>query len=329
MNRDINRLSAIEASHLPSFGKHREEEIIKLDKEEMSPNASPNDKNEDDKVSMISNHEEAERMSILKLIQIVRDNIPDLKLSFDQFSKKNSSGKGFMNVHDFNSFLSVLLELKLKSNNKKSLFNIMDMNKDGYWKEKDFMKILSLSQADIDAAILKPEQFMNGLILDLVVEQLYHEIVYFKQEGIFELQAKLDKKGNIALPKLEKQLSYSRIKLTNEEKQIFENISIVDEFTNEKFVPFKRIIEKSISKANIKIDFKVSYMKMGTFGSNSFKKEDRFKEMEKHYEEEAKRKAEEEERKRQQTIEDDGDFSQFESSEDLEAVRMIILISLA
>lgn len=108
--------------------------------------------------------------------------------------------------------------------------------------------------------------------------------------------------------------------MTDEEKSIFENISIIDEFTNQQFVPFKQIIEKSISKANIKIDFKVSYMKMGTFGSNSFKKEDRFKDMEKHYEEEARRKAEEEERKRKEAMGDNDEFSQFESSEDNDAV---------
>lgn len=128
------------------------------------------------------------------------------------------------------------------------------------------------------------------------------------------------------MPKLEKQLSFLRVKLTDEERNIFNNISVTDEFTGEKFVPFKRIIEKSISKANIKIDFKVSYMKMGTFASNSFKKEDRFKAMEKHYEEEAQRKEKEKEeaRKRQEAIEDNEEFSQFELSEDNEHVSLVI-----
>lgn len=83
-------------------------------------------------MSMISNHEEADRMSILKLIQVVQEKIPNLQEAFNQFSKKNLKGNGFMNVHDFNSFLSVILELKLRSNNKRSLFNILDLNKDGY-----------------------------------------------------------------------------------------------------------------------------------------------------------------------------------------------------
>ena len=81
---------------------------------------------------MISNHEEAERISILKLIQITQEKVGNIRTAFSQFSKKNTKGSGFMNIHDFNSFLSVLLELKLRSNNKRSLFNILDHNKDGY-----------------------------------------------------------------------------------------------------------------------------------------------------------------------------------------------------
>ena len=129
---------------------------------------------------MISNHEDADRMSILKLIQVVQEKIPNLQEAFNQFSKKNLKGNGFMNVHNFNSFLSVILELKLRSNNKRSLFNILDLNKDGYWKEKDFLRVFKLSKQDIEASIAKPQQFLNGLILDMVVEQIYHEIVYFK-----------------------------------------------------------------------------------------------------------------------------------------------------
>lgn len=115
---------------LPSFRDHKQQDSSH-GKPDQNINESPS-KIEDDKVSMISNHEESDRMSILKLIQVVQEKIPNIEAAFQQFSKKNSQGHGFMNIHDFNSFLSVLLELKLRSDNKRSLFNIMDLNKDGY-----------------------------------------------------------------------------------------------------------------------------------------------------------------------------------------------------
>ena len=186
-------------------------------------------KNEDDNVSMISNHEEAERISILKLIQITQNKVNDISSAFAKFSKKNSKGSGFMNIHDFNSFLSVLLELKLRSNNKRSLFNILDGNKDGYCKENDFLKYFNLTKEEIEVAINNPKEYMDGAILDLIIEQLYHEVVYFSSEGIFEIQSKLDKNGNIPFSKFEKQLSYFKVLLTSEEKRILENVWIIEE----------------------------------------------------------------------------------------------------
>ena len=105
---------------------------------------------------------------------------------------------------------------------------------------------------------------MNGEILDLVVEQIYHEIVYFSNDGISEIQSKLDKNGSIQYAKLQRLLTYFKVALTFEENQILANTCFTGGPKGERMIPFKRLIEHTITKANIKIDFKVSYTKLGT-----------------------------------------------------------------
>lgn len=224
-----------------------------------------------------------------------------------------------MNIHEFNSFLGSALDIKLKSNNKRSIFNVLDKDKDGYCKDDDFVKVFSLTKEEIDRALADPHDVNHMLVLDMIIEQLYHEVVYFNSNGIGEIQKKLDKHGMIGLKKLEKQLSFYKVELTAEERGILEIAGVPNELTGEKFIPFRRLVESTISKANINISFKLGLIKQGTF-SNAKLKEQRLKEMETHYEEEARRKAEEEERKRKE--ETDGDFSEFEESEDMDTVRL-------
>mmetsp|Transcript_1871 Transcript_1871/g.2322 ORF Transcript_1871/g.2322 Transcript_1871/m.2322 type:complete len:263 (-) Transcript_1871:1363-2151(-) len=231
-----------------------------------------------------------------------------------------------MNVHDFNSLLGTVLELKLRSNNKRSMFNVLDTHKDGYCRESDFMKLFTLSSSELSGALEDRSAPQHQFVLDLVVEQIYHEIVYFKQNGLVELQAKLDKKGQISPAKLEKQLSFFKVNLTAEERQVLSSAGEVDEFTGEKLIPFRRMVETTITKANIKIDFRLSFAKQGTLYANSGSKERRFKEMEQEYEERLKKK-EEEERRKKQALEDAENFSQFESSEDMDAYRQEIINS--
>lgn len=81
-------------------------------------------------------------------------------------------------------------------------------------------------------------------------------------------------------------------------------------------IPFRQLIEHTITKANIKIDFKVSYTKMGTMANlKNSKREERFSEMEKYYDEQERLK-EEEKMKRRKVLIDDGDFSEYELSDD-------------
>jgi hypothetical protein len=76
------------------------------------------------------------------------------------------------------------------------------------------------------------------------------------------------------------------------------------------------LIEKTISKSNLHIDFKLSLQKQGTIVSDKQSKERRRKNMEDYYEEEQRRKAEEEEERRRreaEELESDG-YSQYEDS---------------
>jgi hypothetical protein len=164
--------------------------------------------NDEDNVSNISDHEKASRMSILDLIILISKKVKNLSTSFDKFSKKNSQGKGFMNIFLFNSFLGVELGLKLTSANKRGMFTVLDWNEDGYATVKEFIKVFSNNEEDIKKAMEDPHGYKDGMILDFVIEQIYHDIVFFNKNAVEQLEEKLDSRGRMAADRLEKYLTF-------------------------------------------------------------------------------------------------------------------------
>jgi len=85
-SREKKKLSVNDASKLPSFNKHRGEELHEY-MDEMPDEKNENLKDDEEKISMISNHEEADRVSILKLEQIVDEQIDDVHGTFLKYCK--------------------------------------------------------------------------------------------------------------------------------------------------------------------------------------------------------------------------------------------------
>jgi Ca2+-binding EF-hand superfamily protein len=162
---------------------------------------------DEEKFSDLSDHQ-SERISILDLALIINQKVTDLPKSFNKFAKKNKQGKGFMNVFSFDSFMGVELGLKLTSSNKRGLFTVIDWNDDGYCSEKEFRKVLATSQEDIQKAIKDPFNYKDGLILDFVVEQIYHDIILFKQSSLDEITEKQNSDGYISIERLTKYLGF-------------------------------------------------------------------------------------------------------------------------
>lgn len=193
-------LSAEEVSKLPSFGQPRErQESLKKfikDKEELMSPKSINDDDDEDKASMMSNGDDRPRVSIMDIINMFNQKTKTNKHEvFIKFSKKDKDGTYFMNTHDFKSFLTVFLDLKITNINKRTLFSVIDLEKDNYVEEPQFMKMFRHTKENIDDAINNPHDPKNFEIVDAVIEQIYHAIVYFKESGIAEIEKKLDKKG--------------------------------------------------------------------------------------------------------------------------------------
>jgi len=112
-----------------------------------------------------------------------------------KFSKKSTDGKYFMNIHDFKSFVSVYIDVRISQINKRSLFNVIDQNKDGYISEERFNDLFSITRDEIESSLKEPYEFRNGMLIDLVVEQIYHSLNYFKKSSLAEIQEKFDKNG--------------------------------------------------------------------------------------------------------------------------------------
>lgn len=201
---------------------------------------------EEDKISNISDNQ-SERISILDLIILINRKVENLSHSFDQFAKKNKQGKGFMNIFAFNSFMGVALGLKLSSANKRGLFTVIDWNDDGYTSIKEFLKVFATTEEDIQKAILNPVEYNEGLILNFVIEQIYHDIIMFKTESLRQIEEKLDSKGFIEIDRLEKYLGFYNCKLTPIEKQLLAGAGTKDENTGKIMVPFLKLVEKSIT----------------------------------------------------------------------------------
>lgn len=198
---------------------------------------------EDEKISNISDHQ-SERISILDLITIINKKVKDLGQIFNIFSKKNKQGKGFMNIYSFNSFMGVELGLKLTSANKRGLFTVIDWNDDGYCTEKEFSVVFATTEEDIQKAIQDPLEYKDGIILDFVIEQIYHDMIMFKKEAVNEIEEKLNSQGLIKMSRLTKYLGFYKCKLTPIEIQLLEGTAEVDDKSGEKMIPFRRLIEK-------------------------------------------------------------------------------------
>ena len=231
------------------------------------------------------------------------------------YSKKDKDGKYFMNIHDFKSFLSVFLDVKTTQSNKRSLFNVLDLNKDGYISQDQFMKIFSISSEEIEQAIESPYEFQNGKLLEMVIEQIYHAVIYFKKTSITEIYQKLNKDGAISIKRLEQQLSFYQVTLTDDERAMLSNTSVENEMTGEKLIPFRKLVETSISNSNTNIYFRLKLQKKATIAEHGKKK--RFREMERQVEQEAILKEQEHLRKLEliNARQDDSKSSQFEDSE--------------
>jgi len=318
VSKHAKKLTKDKMEMVPSHGKIRSHAIKVFKKESNEVDQKSNASNEDDKYSNISDNNKAPRMSLLDLIVRVRKCVKDLKLVFKKFSKENKQGKGFMNIHSFSSFLGVILDLRLTSVNKRGLFSTIDSNKDGYVTDKDFFKIFSITQEEIELAISQSKSEKEIEMLDFVIEQIYYDIVFFDNKGLTIINSKLDKNGLITLKKLEQYLAFYKVILAPYERTILTNQAVENELTGEKLIPFRKIFEKTISKSNLKVEFKTNFVKQGTSIRGDNDKKGRMDYMEKFYDEEARKKEEEEEKRRAEealNIED-SDFSQFENSDD-------------
>lgn len=120
VSKNMKRLPQDKIDNLPSHGKHTSGilKLVKKDDEEPKSQVS----NEEDKYSNISDHEKAQRTSILDLVMKASKKNLNLQEAFKTFSKLNKQGKGYMNIHMFSSFLGVALEARLTSVNKRGLF---------------------------------------------------------------------------------------------------------------------------------------------------------------------------------------------------------------
>ena len=124
------------------------------------------------------------------------------------------------------------------------------------------------------------------------------------------------------MEKFEKQLSYYKVELTREEEDILLNTSEIEDLAGNKLIDLRKLVEVTISKTNIAIDFRIHFEKKGTLGAGSFGKEARLRQMEKDAEDEAKRIELEHEKDslNMELDEPDTEFSQFESSNDGDGV---------
>ena len=273
--------------------------------------------NDEEKISELSDHDSS-RISILDLIILINKKVEDLPLSFSKFTKQNKQGKGFMNKFAFNSFMGVELGLKLTSANKLGLFTSIDWNGDGYATVKEFLKVFSTTEEDIQNAIKDPLNYKEGLILDFVIEQIYHDIIMFKTESIKQIEEKLDAEGRIDINKLETYLGFYKCKITPIEKDLLRGTGVENPKNGKIMVPFLKLIENTRTKTNIRINFRVPIQRKGTSISKSEDRAKRKEEMENYYEEQQriKQEKEEEERKRIALIRaQENEYSQYEDSD--------------
>lgn len=287
------------------------------EKKEIPEEANSPKNEDDDSASNISDHLKAERMSILDLIKMFSDKIKDVPKAYNKFCNKNNNGKGFMNIFSFNSLIGVELGLKLTSANKHGLFSVIDYNADGYATEKEFLSVFAVTEQQINEAIKDPINYMDGLILDFVIEQIYNDILFFKGEGLKEIEQKLDANGRIDVDRLEKYLGFYNAKLTPFEKEFLAATGVKDEKKNKIMVPFRKLIEKTMSRINLRINFRLNLKRQDTtIYTEEESRKKRLIEMEKYYEEQQRLKEErekEEERLRLLKKEKDEEYSQYES----------------
>jgi Ca2+-binding EF-hand superfamily protein len=287
VTKNMKRLTQDKIDMLPSHGKKASEVLKILKKEEDAPKSQVS--NEDDKYSNISDHENTQRTSILNVVEIANKKNLNLNEAFKTFSKANKQGKGYMNIHMFSSFLGVALEIRLTSVNKRGLFWVLDTNKDGYVDEGDFVKIFSITKEDIEKASEDPYNYREGEILYFIILQIYYDIIFFKSEGLQTINSKLDENGMISMKKLEQYLSFYKVILTDLEKSVLSGTEEENELTGQKLVPFKRLLESTMIKNNLKVEFKVNFARMETYIPKNFDRKERLDFMEKYYEEEQRK----------------------------------------
>ena len=173
------RLAIQGAMNQSSFeGKARDQAVKNFIQE--PDDAVSAESNEDENTSFLSDLNDHPRVSIIDIIKWANEKTDDLNEIFQMYSKKDKEGKYFMNVHDFKSFLSVFLDVKTTQSDIRSLFNVLDLNKDGYISQDQFIKNFSMSSEEIEQAIKSPYRFQNGKLLEMVIEQIYHAAIYFK-----------------------------------------------------------------------------------------------------------------------------------------------------
>ena len=307
-------LSAKEAANLPSFGGKARDQAVKKFIKGPDDGGSPKS-NDDEKASFMSDLNDYPRVSILDIINWANEKTQDLNEVFKMYSKKDKEGQYFMNIHDFKSFMSVFLELKLTQINKRSIFNVLDLNKDGYISQDQFVKNFALTSEDIEQAIESPQEFKNGRILEMVIEQIYHAAIYFKKTSITEIYQKLNRNGEISIKRLEQQLSFYKVTLTDDERVMLSNTSMEVDRNGDKLVPFRKLVSTSISNSNTNIDFRLKLQKQGTMTKRD--KSARLRQMEQQIEQEAILKEQERLKKLElmNARKDDSEFSQFEDSD--------------
>ena len=133
--------------------------------------------------------------------------------------------------------------------------------------------------------------------------------------SIKEINQKLNKQGAISIKKLEQQLSFYQVTLTDNERVMLNNTSVENETTGEKLIPLRKLIETSISNSNTNIDFTFKLQKNATTVKSN--KNERFKEMDRQIEQEAILNEQERLRKLElmNARQNDSEFSQSEDSE--------------
>ena len=126
------------------------------------------------------------------------------------------------------------------------------------------MKIFSISSEEIEQAIKSPYELQNGKLLEMVIEQIYHEAIYFKKTSMTEIYEKLNKDDAISIERLEQQLSFYQVTLTNDERFMLSNTFFENEMTAEKLIPFRKLVEISMSNSSTNIEFRLKLQEIAT-----------------------------------------------------------------